>query len=532
MSDKKNDDKNDNEKDFNEQLHDMMKHANVQFMMGGRPINSEAMTETSPQEEEDEDSTETIRKFNFKPREIRDYLDRFVISQGEAKKVLSVAICDHYNHVRRCLDDPDAELQDYAKPNVLMLGPTGVGKTYLMRCIARLIGVPFVKADATKFSETGYVGYDVEDIVRDLVKAAGDDTDLARYGIIYIDEIDKIAGQGNSRSGKDVSGRGVQINLLKLMEETDVNLVSQTDILGQMQSVLSFQREGKKAKRTINTRNMLFIVSGAFDNLTDIVKRRLGRHMIGFESISAETEDPDATDILQKAESTDLVEFGFEPEFVGRLPVRVALNQLSANDLVNILQKSEGSVLKQFKNDFTGYGIDININDDAVREIAEKASKEKTGARALTTVLEQIFRDFKFELPSTAVKAFDVNSETVTDPDKSLQELLDANKDKQLQVLREEVTCFAERFKEENSLEISFEDDAVEKLVQISVDSNKTIRSVCEERFHDLKYALNLVNRNTGRTEFILSKEAVDNADKILSEWVADSYRDPEPGEE
>mgnify|MGYP001393527857 CR=1 FL=1 len=179
-----------------------------------------------------------LRQFDLTPRDVRDYLDRFVVSQDEAKRVLAVALCDHYHHVRRCLEQGDDTSREFAKHNVLLLGPTGVGKTYLMRCAARLIGVPFVKADATKFSETGYVGYDVEDIVRDLVRIAGNDAALAQYGIIYIDEIDKIAGQAQD-TGRDVSGRGVQINLLKLMEDTDVRLIGQTDMLGQMQAILA-----------------------------------------------------------------------------------------------------------------------------------------------------------------------------------------------------------------------------------------------------------------------------------------------------
>ena len=222
---------------------------------------------------QDEESLQRIKEFSLKPRDVRDYLDRFVVKQNEAKKVLSVAICDHYNHVRQCLGDPDLALQDYAKQNILLLGPTGVGKTYLIRCIAKLIGVPFVKADATKFSETGYVGHDVEDLVRDLVKIANGNTDLAQYGIIYIDEIDKIATKSNA-GFRDVSGRGVQINLLKLMEETDVNLHSQNDLVGQMEAMMDMMNKGNpKKKRTVNTAHILFIVSGAFDNLAELVKK-------------------------------------------------------------------------------------------------------------------------------------------------------------------------------------------------------------------------------------------------------------------
>ena len=199
---------------------------------------------TDPQDDDlsRDEKLESIRSFDRKPKEIRDYLDRFVIKQEQAKRVLSVAVCDHYNHVRRCLDGEEKEQAEYVKPNVLLLGPTGVGKTFLMRNVAKLIGVPFVKADATKFSETGYVGYDVDDLVRDLVKSAEGDVDLAQYGIIYIDEIDKIASE-SSRSGRDVSGRGVQINLLKLMEETEVNLHSPQDMMGQMKAFMEMQKE-------------------------------------------------------------------------------------------------------------------------------------------------------------------------------------------------------------------------------------------------------------------------------------------------
>ncbi|MCB0387099.1 MAG: AAA family ATPase, partial [Bdellovibrionales bacterium] len=245
--------------------------------------------QTSPPPPSDDETREhdevlkQIRAFNRKPKEIRDYLDRFVIRQDEAKKVLAVAICDHYNHVRQCIEKPKLAEKEYNKQNILLLGPTGVGKTYLMRNIAKLIGVPFVKADATKFSETGYVGNDVEDLVRDLYKLADQNAELAQYGIIYIDEIDKIAGS-NATGGKDVSGRGVQINLLKLMEDADVNLFSPHDMMSQMQAMMDMSRGGKKQKRTLSTKNILFIVSGAFDKLAENVRKRLDKGQIGFAS--------------------------------------------------------------------------------------------------------------------------------------------------------------------------------------------------------------------------------------------------------
>ncbi|HYV30942.1 MAG TPA: AAA family ATPase, partial [Candidatus Binatia bacterium] len=200
-------------------------------------------------------------KFDYKPRDVKAYLDRFVIKQEEAKKVLSVALCDHYHHVRMAVEGKDQP--NYAKQNIILIGPTGVGKTYLIRSIADLIGVPFVKADATKFSETGYVGGDVEDLVRDLVRRAEGDVARAQYGIIYIDEIDKIAAAPNS-AGRDVSGRGVQTNLLKLMEETEVPARAPHDIAGQIQAMMELtQGRGRKQPATINTKHILFVVSGA-----------------------------------------------------------------------------------------------------------------------------------------------------------------------------------------------------------------------------------------------------------------------------
>ncbi|MGZ5503798.1 MAG: AAA family ATPase, partial [Chthoniobacterales bacterium] len=224
-------------------------------------------------------TTEDEFVFNFLPRDIKAHLDRFVIKQDEAKKVLSIAVCDHYNHVNyvRRLEKEDAkraEETEYAKQNVILVGPTGVGKTYLIKHIAELIKVPFVKADATKFSETGYVGGDVEDLVRELVQKADGDVGLAQFGIIYIDEIDKIAAASNLH-GRDVSGRGVQTTLLKLMEETEVPVRSANDIQSQLQAAFEFQRRGKAKRETISTRHILFVVSGAFDRLKQQVSRRM-----------------------------------------------------------------------------------------------------------------------------------------------------------------------------------------------------------------------------------------------------------------
>src|SRR6201985_3742393 len=256
----------------------------------GEHVAVSAFTQQSSTDEPPEERQESIDPFQFNatPKQIKAHLDRFVIQQDEAKKTLSIAVCDHYNHVNRIYrlekEDPEAAKRiEYIKGNVLLLGPTRVGKTYLIKHIAELIGVPFVKADATKFSETGYVGGDVEDLVRELVQKADDDVNRAQFGIIYIDEIDKIAAAGNM-IGRDVSGRGVQTTLLKLMEETEVPLRSMNDLQGQLQAAFEFQRKGKARRETINTRHILFVVSGAFERLKQQVTRRVRQGQIGFSA--------------------------------------------------------------------------------------------------------------------------------------------------------------------------------------------------------------------------------------------------------
>ena len=474
--------------------------------------------------QEHEATLRRIREFNLKPREIRDHLDRFVIQQAEAKKVLSVAICDHYNHVRQCLENAALRERDYAKQNILLLGHTGVGKTYLMRCIAKLIGVPFVKADATKFSETGYVGGDVEDLVRDLVKLANGDVELAQYGIIYIDEIDKIASASGNVAGRDVYGRGVQINLLKLMEETDVSLHSQTDIAGQIQALMDFQRGARPQKRTINTRHIMFIVSGAFDKLAEQVKRRVQSSQIGFAAAGRDQPAGDS-EFLRLAQSRDFIDFGLEPEFVGRLPVRVPCQALTADDLEKILLTSEGSILQQYRADLAGYGIDFEIAPAAVTEIARQAHLEQTGARGLMTVLEHVMRDFKFELPSTAIKTFKIDADAVVRPSATLQSLLKENATQQRDVLKGDVAAFAARFHKEHGFELDFDDGAIARLIELSLAADKTIRALCEEKFRDFHHGLKLIAHDGEPRRFAITCEVVDAPDKVLSRWVVDSFR-------
>lgn len=505
-----------------QQFKDMFKKANLSFVMPGMADDKDAPgnDEPAPPPDEIEDRLKPIREFSLKPRDIKSYLDRFVIRQDEAKKVLSVAICDHYNHVRRCIEDPSLQERDYTKHNIVLLGPTGVGKTYLMRCVAKLIGVPFVKADATKFSETGYVGHDVEDLVRDLVKAADNDVELAQYGIIYLDEVDKIAASSNA-GGKDVSGRGVQINLLKLMEETDASLFSQTDLIGQMQAIMEMQK-GKSARaRTMNTRHILFIVSGAFDKLSEQIRRRVESSSIGFAS--DQKSGHGEGDYLRLVETRDLIDYGFEPEFVGRLPVRVVCDALNAADLEKIMLHSEGSILAQYRDDFEGYGISLELARDAIASIAKQAHREGTGARGLMTVLEKVLRDFKFELPSTEIGEFVVDQRTVEDPSRKLEEILPDEGEAVNMALRAELADFVSRFSNDHGIKLSFAEDAVQHVVDHCSKRGCSVAEYCEKEFHDLEYGFNLIARNTGRTSFRITGKFVRNPGKELAARIAKS---------
>jgi endopeptidase Clp ATP-binding regulatory subunit ClpX len=412
---------------------------------------------------------------------------------------------------------------NYAKQNIILMGPTGVGKTYLIRCIADLIGVPFVKADATKFSETGYVGGDVEDLVRDLVRLANGEVARAQYGIIYIDEIDKIAAASN-HTGRDVSGRGVQTNLLKLMEETDVPARAAHDIAGQIQAMMELtQGRGKKQPSVINTKHILFVVSGAFGGLEKIVRKRLRDAAIGFAAPShAAAFDEES---MEHVQTRDFIEFGFEPEFIGRLPVRVVCQQLHVDDLFQILKTSEGSIMRQYEQSFAAYGIEVLFRDDGLRRIAELAADEKTGARGLMTICERVFRDLKFELPSTPVKRFVVTRQLVDDPAAELKKLLAEHENEERVVMRQLVHDFAERFRESHGLAIRFTDEAADLLVSLALERSVPVRQLCADKFKDYQFGLKLIAQNTGQQEFTLERNAVEDPDKALSDWVVTSYQ-------
>ncbi len=463
--------------------------------------------------------------FHLRPADIKAHLDRYVIRQDEAKKVLAIAVCDHYNRARSLhqleQEDPDKARQvEFAKHNMILVGPTGVGKTYLIRHIADFIGVPFVKADATKFSETGYVGGDVDDLVRDLVSKADGDVELAEHGIIYIDEIDKLASRGGHQ-GRDVSGRGVQTTLLKLMEETEVPARNPMDISGQMQAMFQMQRGGGKgpSRDTINTRNILFVVSGAFSGLEDIVSRRLRSGRIGFGAMH-EQETAGQDEWFAAAATEDFIEYGFEAEFIGRLPVRVVCSSLSENDLFEIMTRSEGSVIRQFGSEFEAYGLELEIREDAMREVARRAVEEKTGARGLLTVWERILRDFKFLLPDSGVEKVVIDDAVMNDPPAAAARLAAEARAGGANVKR-----FLREFEHQHGLRLSFTTEALMEIGRLSGERGNDPSALCAELFHDYQFGLKLVRDNTGRTSFELPAKAVTQPERWLSDMVVESYR-------
>ena len=281
-------------------------------------------------------------------------------------------------------------------------------------------------------------------------------------------------------------------------------------------------QRGRRHKRMINTRHILFIVSGAFDKLAELIQQRVHQGQIGFGA--AADVRPNQAEYLHDVQTADFIKYGYEPEFVGRLPVRVVCAPLAADDLEEILLKSEGSIMAQYRRDFSGYEIELKITPEAIKEVARQAYKEGTGARGLMTVLERVLRNYKFELPSTSIRSLEITTEMIADPAAAIGQMLKQNLRFQRALLREEVGRFAERFQAEHGLALQFEDEAVDALVDLSIDTGKTIRGLCEDRFRDFHYGLTLIARRTGKTAFTITRRAVEQPDRELSRWIVETY--------
>lgn len=535
--------------------------------------------------------------FDIKPVELVSYLDQYIVRQQKAKSILSTKICTHFNRIKHLEEMSqsgvlsDTENADGAaanfrpaitgsiKSNILMLGPTGVGKTYIIKLISKKIGVPFVKADATKFSETGYVGGDVDDIIRDLVKEANDDIELAQYGIVYIDEIDKIAASQNFR-GADVSRTGVQRALLKPMEETDIDLKVPHDPISMMQELDNYQKTGKRSKRRINTANILFIVSGAFGDLAQIVSKRISKQSIGFGSKLCTSKDE--SEILKHLKAEDLVEFGFESEFIGRLPVRCVLEKLSEDDLYSILRMPNNPVILGKRLDFKSYGIDIVFTDQSLKLLASKAFNENTGARGLVSAVEDTLIHFEEHLPSSEIKKLAVTAELVENPEKYLEKMLSndtkfsnrlaeiyltateqekayiteyissnwkhlsirhgltlsqyrctlvadyfctyitelGNAIKQIKYYYESIKKIEVDFYKSYDLNIVFEEDAVDFLIEELIHNRISSRDIMTKIYNDFYNGLNLIRDKSGKNRFFLSRKSILEPEDFLNDLI------------
>ncbi len=518
-------------------------------------------------------------EFDLTPEQLENYLDEYIVGQKEAKAIIATKICTHFHKVKNfLLKDGRDDTVGFIKNNIFIIGPTGVGKTYMIKLIAKKIGIPFVKGDATKFSETGYVGGDVEDLIRDLYWEADGDLEKARFGIVYLDEIDKIASSGDI-IGPDVSRTGVQRALLKPLEETDVEIKVPPDALNFLE-LQDPQGRSRRRKIVLNTKYIIFVVSGAFHGLEEIIKKRLNKQKLGFLSEIEGRKDV-KFNYMKLVTPEDLVTYGFEREFVGRFPVIAVFETLTEEELFKILANPNSSIMINKKRDFKVYNIDIAFTNEALKEIAKMAWEEGTGARALARILEKVLIPFERTLPSISINYLGVTSELVKDPYQVLSSMInnpenpkwkefyykalkeeeervkeyifnrqsiffrdtsfeitphrlklifDVYKKEDIELsqaieevvsLWKQIKTYEQSFERRNQIKILFTEDAIDSILEEVIRTDFGVFAYCEKIMSRLEYTLNIIKESTGKNLFFIPAWALKEPEKFLNQVLA-----------